>query len=108
MGPARIQITCQGGNEQFLGLSTEQGHVAECPNCNGWVDVPVLGSSPATQELEAYAKANAESARLLEESFQLNSRYGQLLDRFEAIIGQWAVVAEKLDRVADRLSSNKD
>jgi ribosomal protein S27E len=106
MVPARIQITCQGCNEQFLVLSSEQGHVAECPNCNGWVDVPELGPSTESRQLDEYVKANSESARLLEESAKLNSQFGLLLDRFEAIIGQWAKIAEKMDRVADRLSGS--
>lgn len=103
MFDARIQITCLGCNEKFLVLATEQGHVVECPNCSGFVDVPNL-SRPETvaaededRRLAEYARQFEENARQLEENAKQQVRYAQLLDRFEEVIGKLANAVERMN-----------
>jgi hypothetical protein len=107
-------------------LSAELGKVVDCPHCGGWVDVPELGRTPSTAEVEeaaALRKAReyerqlaegsrqlAENARQIEQSQraldhrdQQDDRFDQLLDRMEAVIGQWELLAAGVRRVVDRL-----
>ena len=104
---ARIQVTCLGCNEQFLVLASEQGHVVECPNCAGYVDVPDLSSLGATAA-QAEERRLAENARQIEENAKQQLRFGQLLDRFEEVIGQLAKVVEQMGHAVQGLNKRKD
>ncbi|MFO1045539.1 MAG: hypothetical protein U0941_27480 [Planctomycetaceae bacterium] len=117
MFDARIQVLCLRCNEKFLVLASEQGHVVECPNCSGFVDVPNLGNpDPATVEdeerqlieynrqLEEYARQSEESVRQMkeaarqqEESARQQVRFGELLSRFEQVIDKLANVVERMN-----------
>ncbi len=77
MTDARIEVTCPGCDRPFHVAADEQGRVADCPHCGGWVDVPDLSRPPTAAELdEAAAERNlteyerqlAAAARQLEQS----------------------------------------
>lgn len=133
MTDARIELTCPGCSKRFHVPSAEQGKIAECRNCGGWVDVPELGRAPTTAELDEAATARAhteyerqqqEGARQLAESarqqvvaarqleqFQtsldrrdrLDERHEELLVSFARVVALWEQLAEKMGRVLDQL-----
>jgi hypothetical protein len=126
MAEARIEVTCPGCEKPFHVPPAEQGKIAECPACGGWVDVPELGRPPTTAEMDdaaaqrtarEYDRQTAEGARLLAENArqieqsqqaldhrdQQDARFDRLLDRMEVVIGQWEQLAARMGRVLDRL-----
>lgn len=126
MADARIEVTCPGCTKPFHVPPDEQGKITECPNCRGWVDVPEFGRPPTLAELDdAAARRNAmeyerqtaeagrqlaataqqveQTQRILDKEDEQNARLDRLLDRLEAVIGQWEQLAARMGRVADRL-----
>jgi Zn-finger nucleic acid-binding protein len=120
MVEARIEITCPGCNKPFLVPADEQGKLADCPNCLGWVDVPELGRSPTTAEVDEaaalrsareYDRQMAENARQIEQSQraldkrdQQDAQFDRLLDRMETVISRWERLADQMGHVIERLA----
>jgi RimJ/RimL family protein N-acetyltransferase len=48
MADELIETICPGCNRRFEVPLDEQGRIAECPHCQGWVDVPELDPPPAS------------------------------------------------------------
>jgi Zn-finger nucleic acid-binding protein len=122
MDDVRIELTCPGCEERFLVAETQQGKIAECPSCGGWVDVPELGrlpngfeaAVPTTQEqaqqweesarqLEMVGRQLEQSQRALDHRDRQDARLDELLDRMDAVLGRWESLADRMARVIDRL-----
>ncbi len=122
----RIEVKCPGCEKPFLVPSTEQGNVADCPYCQGWVDVPDVGRPPTTAELlEAASLRNAhdyelqsretnrqleiagrqleQSQRFIDRRDRQDARFDRVLDHLEAVVGRWEQLSKRIDRVVDRL-----
>jgi len=126
MADARIEVTCPGCGKPFLVPAAEQGHVADCPHCQGWVDVPELSRPPTTAEMDdaaalrnarEYERQMAEAARQLAETDrqieqaqrgldkrdEQDAQFDRIMGRIEAVVGQWEQLAARMGRVVDRL-----
>lgn len=126
MAEVRIEVTCPGCEKPFHVSPAEQGKIAECPHCGGWVDVPELGRPPTAAEVDDAAASRAasvydlqsrETTRQLEvsarqlEQYQRfidrrdaqDARFDRVLDRLEAAVGQWEQLAARMGRVLDRM-----
>ncbi len=120
MADVRFEVTCPSCETPFHVPLDEQGKIAECPKCDGWVDVPELARPPSPAEVDEAAARNlreyerqlAEAARQIEQSQheldkrdELNARLSLLLDRMEAVVGQWEQLATHVGRVVERLGN---
>ena len=59
MAEARIEATCPDCEKSFHVRPAERGKVTGCPRCGAWVDVPELGCSPTSAEVEEAARRDA-------------------------------------------------
>jgi hypothetical protein len=126
MAEVRIEVTCPGCQKPFLVPVSEQGHVADCPHCQGWVDVPEVGRPPSTAELDEAASARhkteydrqlgegdrqlREGARQLEQAQRAldlrdrqDAQFSELLNRVSAVIGRWEQLAERMAHVIEQM-----
>lgn len=134
MAEVRIEVTCPGCQKAFLRPADEQGQIAECPNCGGWVDVPEVGRPPTTAEvndaatarsareydlqLQENARQIAEAARLQEitarQSVQLqrsldrrerqDEQMDELLQRLGRLLSRWEQLADQMGRAIEQLA----
>ena len=70
---------------------------------NGNISVPVGKVSFEVNQLAENALQIEQSQRALDHRDQQDARFDRLLDRMEAVIGQWEQLAARMGRLADRL-----
>ena len=125
MDEIRIELICPGCADRFLVDAGQQGKIAECPFCNGWVDVPEVGRAPNGFEREGFVSEmlKEEQARQWEESrrqFEVGAqqleqvqraldrrdrqddRFDEILDRMAGVIGRWELLAERMGKVIEQ------
>ena len=119
MAEVRIEVTCPGCDRRFLVPAVEQGHVADCPRCQGWVDVPEVGRPPTPAEVEEviarrttleYERQLQVAARQLEQSQEAldhrnrqDDRFDEFLDQIGELIERWKQLAGQMNRAIEAL-----
>ena len=126
MSDVRIELTCPGCNSSFFVSPLQQGKIAECPSCGGWVDVPEFTRPPSAEEtddavgvkltreweqqnweaarqLQIGAEQLEQSQRALDLRDKQDERFDTFLSRAEEVISRWEQLAQRMDRVIREL-----
>lgn len=131
MSAVRLEITCPGCSKTFHVLDAEQGTVVGCPECAGWVDVPLVTPGRIETAEEEYERQRLEyerqqeeakkqldeagrqqrlsaqqlehSQRQLEQRDIEDARWNALSISFEHLLAKWDEIANRASQVLDKL-----
>jgi Zn-finger nucleic acid-binding protein len=126
MSDVRIELICPGCETRFFVSTAQQGKIAECPSCDGWVDVPEFVQPVATDQIDEAAAASTareweqqtrettrqlevgaaqleQSQRALDYRDQQDKRFDAYLARMDEVISRWDKLAQRMDRVVKEL-----
>jgi hypothetical protein len=78
MAHARIEVLCPPCVKKFFVSEEDQGTVADCPTCGGWIGIPMLGRPPTDEEAERQ-KQSEQYQRLLNEDEQNLKKFREVL-----------------------------